>query len=89
LESESSGPIFINPHQDVAFSPLLVVLLLLSKEKSSKKNLPALLDLISKATVRLLFLQSTPAFLINLVEANLNSFPKEFAKLSQVEISKC
>jgi hypothetical protein len=83
-ESQSIGPIFTNPHQDVAFSPLLVVMLQLLHEKAFKTYSDCLKFLIPRATVRLLCHQPSPNYLMSLVKAKLKEYPEDFELLLKV-----
>jgi hypothetical protein len=86
FETNTGGPVFVNPHQDVAFSPLLVVTLKLAKEKAFKKSAASLKVLISKATLGLFYHQSSPEYLIQLIKSSLDCYPKEFSDFAKVNI---
>ncbi|XP_065338763.1 uncharacterized protein LOC135938771 isoform X2 [Cloeon dipterum] len=78
-ESDTNSQGFTSPYQDVAFSPLIVVLLQLMKEKAFKQHFDALQHMIPRATIQLLIQQSTPCNLIKVIENNSGLFPDIFS----------
>lgn len=83
-ESQSTGTIFANPHQDVAFSPLLVVMLQLMHEKAFINHLDSFKALIPRATALLLYHQSSPNYLMSLLKAKLKEYPTNFQNFLKV-----
>ncbi|XP_059475796.1 nucleolar pre-ribosomal-associated protein 1 [Neocloeon triangulifer] len=82
-DNKISGTAYTGPYQDVAFSPLLVVLLQLAKEKSFAQKLPALQHMVQGATIQLLLQQPSPHYLINVIKSNIKQYPAEFSALIQ------